>query len=147
MSLPAGQSVRVSLDDRQLRDVLRKLGPRARASAGGALYREAQRIMARSRDEFVPVDLGVLKSTGRVAEPEDVAGAVVVVMGYGGPAGPGLRTRDGKEWVGYAVVVHEDLTARHEVGQAKYLERPALEAMGGMGARLAADMRKDLEER
>lgn len=132
-------------DDSRLRDALRVLGPSARKAAHKALYREGERIMARSKDEFVPVDLGALKSTGHVSFPKDVAGVVEVTLGYGGPAGPGVQTRDGKDWVGYAVIVHEDLTARHPVGGAKYLERPVLEAMSGMESRLADDLWEEME--
>lgn len=138
-------AVSASLDDRKLRDALKKLGPKARKAVHGALYREGTRTMTRSRDEFVPVDLGALKSTGTVGFPEDVGDEVVVELGYGGPAGPGVTLRDGTDHVGYAVVVHEDLTARHEVGGAKYLERPVLESAAGLEARLAADLLRDLE--
>ncbi len=127
-------------------DELRRLGPRAKAAAGKALYAEGWRIMTRSKGEFVPVDFGALKSTGDVSLPEESAGGgVSVTLGYGGPAK--TRTRDGKMFVGYAIVVHENLQAHHPVGGAKYLERPVLEAVGGMEGRLAADLRKELEKR
>lgn len=135
-------SVPISFDDRELRAFFKRLGPLANHAAGAALYREAWRIMTRSKEEFVPVDLSALKSTGDVGLPESAHGRVTVTLGYGGPAK--TQTRDGKSVVGYAVVVHEDLQARHPVGGPKYLERPALEAAGGMGERLAADVRKEL---
>ena len=136
----AFNAVTINLDDRELRGALRRLGLDARRAGGGALYREGWRIMKRSKDEFVPVDFGALKSTGDVSLPgESASGDVFVTLGYGGPAK--TRTKDGKDYVGYAVVVHENLTARHPVGQAKYLERPLLEAVGGMESRLAADIK------
>jgi len=48
--------------------------------------------------------------------------AASVRLGFGGPAAP------------YAVLVHEDLTKRHKVGQAKYLEIPLKARLSGMAA-------------
>lgn len=80
-----------------------------------ALYQEALEIMAASK-ELVPVDTGVLRSSGHVEKPQDDGRGVTVTLGYGGAAQE------------YALIVHEDLTARHKDGQtAKYLERPMLE--------------------
>jgi hypothetical protein len=44
---------------------------------------------------------------------------------------------------GYAVFVHQDLTAHHEVGQAKFLERPARERRPEMAKIVLEEMRKD----
>lgn len=141
----AGASFTVSVDDRPLRDMLKRLGDAGPQVAGGALYREGWRIMTQSKEDFVPVDLGALKSTGDVSLPETRGDRIEVVLGYGGPAK--TRTRDGKDYVGYAIVVHEDLQAQHTVGGPKYLERPVLQAERGLGGRLAADMRGELERR
>jgi hypothetical protein len=117
----------------QFRRAMRELGRRGRASARAALYREAEAIMTVSKT-IVPVDLAALKNTGTVFPPEAKGATIVVEMGYGGPA------------VTYAVIQHEHLGYRHTPGQsAKYLEKPTLEAIPGMDARIAADMRRDLE--
>jgi len=120
---------------RGLGRVRRKLGltvARINLTARAALREEGETIMSASK-EIVPVDLGTLKSSGHV-ESEALPGRARVVLGYGGPAGSG-------ENVGYALIVHEDLAAHHEHGQAKYLEVPFRAAQVGMAARLAAKIR------
>jgi hypothetical protein len=125
------------------RRAMRELGRRGRASARAALYREAEAIMTVSKT-LVPVDLGALRNTGTVFPPEVRGATIVVEMGYGGPA------------VTYAIAVHETpskydppswrgKSVHFTVGGPKYLEKPTLEAIPGMDARLAADMRRDLE--
>lgn len=130
---------------------LRALGRRAPHALARGLYREGERIMAASKP-LVPVDTGALRSTGYVALPKIDGSRVSLEIGYGGPAGgnqqtgPFISPRSGRtvlpgQPVGYAVVVHEDLTARHTVGQAKYLEKPFLEARRGQAERIARDAR------
>lgn len=72
----------------------------------------AERILTASKTTYVPVDLGALRASGFVAPPLQSGTMIAVEMGFGGPSAP------------YAVVQHEDLTLRHRVGQAKYLEIP-----------------------
>lgn len=130
-----------------LDDLLRKLDriPQiGRAGAGIALYQEAEKIMTTSKDEFVPVDTGTLRSTGHVQPPEiDENGVISVTMGYGGPAAP------------YAFYVHEippppeqspgGRSATHHVGQWKYLEQPTLEAASGLPDAIAETLRPMME--
>lgn len=106
----------------------------APAGLGTGLYREAEAIMTISKSNYVPVATGALRESGFVHAVETPAGVSVVggetvvgfnthvTMGYGGPAAP------------YALIVHEDLTKRHTVGQAKYLETPIKARLGGMVA-------------
>jgi hypothetical protein len=101
-------------------------------AAGAAIYQEGEAIMARSKEEFVPVDLGALRSSGHVQMPEVSGNKATVEMGYGGPSAP------------YALEQHEEMGYGHEVGGAKYLERPLLEAVPGMPERLGARMRREL---
>jgi hypothetical protein len=90
-----------------------------------ALYAEANDIMLASQ-ELVPVDTGILKTSGEVLDPVINGNTVEVVMGYGGAASA------------YALRQHEDLTYRHAEGkQAKYLEDPAREAMENFEQSLA----------
>lgn len=84
-----------------------------------AVYREAETDMTISKRK-VPVDTGTLRSTGHVEQPTMIADLASVELGYGGPAGDGQN-------VGYAVIVHEDLSMSHSHGQAKYLEEPMRE--------------------
>lgn len=96
---------------------------------GGALYREAEHIMTRSKAEFVPVDTGVLRASGHVEQPQQTPGGVSVTLGYGGAASA------------YALVQHERMDYQHTVGQAKYLSTPVLQAAAGLGQRIAARLR------
>lgn len=86
----------------------------------------AEDTMTESKKQ-VPVDTGTLRSTG-VVVTDEVSGflrdRVKISLTYGGPA------------VGYAVIVHEDLRARHDVGNAKYLERPFSERRGKLKSAL-----------
>lgn len=85
------------------------------------LYLEAEAIMAKSIRE-VPVDTGRLRATGFVQEPVIRGTGVTVMMGYG---------------TNYAVYVHENTTARHTVGKAKFLQHPLEAAAEGFGSRVA----------
>lgn len=97
------------------RDVVKNLeiaGTRWRHAVVVGAYLEANNIMALSK-RLVPVDLGVLRASGYVTNPQEQGSRTVIEMGYGG----GFSGA-------YATVVHERLDAHHEVGQAKYLEQP-----------------------
>ena len=74
-----------------------------------------------------PVDTGALRASGHVDGP-DGGGRIRVV--FGGPAAP------------YAVKVHEDLSAYHAVGQAKFLESVLLESAPYLAQRIADRMKK-----
>jgi len=97
----------------ELQRALEKLGERAQAELGKALYAEAELIMTESKKQ-VPVDTGTLRSTGHVKQPETKRGSVEVELGYGGPAAP------------YAAAVHEGY-GPHEirVSRKKTLAVPA----------------------
>lgn len=74
---------------------------------------EAARYLFGITDEVVPVDTGLLQSTGGIDDVTDDEVEPEVILGYG--------SNDAY----YAVYVHEDLEARHAPGkQAKYLEGP-----------------------
>lgn len=84
-----------------------------------ALYREGEELVTEAK-RLTPVDTGTLRSSGHARPPEVTDDGAFVEVGFGGPAGAGGN----EEEVGYAIYVHEDLTARHPVGQAKFLEAP-----------------------
>lgn len=116
----------------EVRAALRRYGRRANKGLAAGLYQEGERIMAVSKTE-VPVDQGVLRSTGHVQLPKEEAGRVSVTLGYGGPAAP------------YALRQHEELSYRHTVGKAKYLSDPADAAMAGMDRRIAKVIERHIE--
>lgn len=93
--------------------------------AARALYAEAQAIRITSMRR-TPVDTGTLRASHIVTEPEISGNTVEVTIGVGGPAAP------------YALYVHENVTARHVTGQAKFLESAVLEALPTLARRIAA---------
>lgn len=72
-----------------------------------------------------PVDNGTLRGTVHVEGPEIGDGMVSTSVVAGGPSAP------------YAVIVHEDLTAQHKVGQAKFIESVIMESKATIGERVA----------
>jgi len=63
-------------------------------------------------------------------------------IGYG--RGGGVNPRTGKTASEYMVAVHEDLSAEHPVGKAKFLEDAVKEYQRNMLARWAMEVRKEL---
>ena len=114
-----------------LQKTLRALANAAPGIAAGALYREAERIMTAAK-RLTPVLTGALRASGQIATPTETARGASVTLGLGNSA------------IGYAVHVHENLQARHPVGQAKFLEQPLNEARQGMDARLAEAVRREI---
>jgi len=109
-----------------------------------ALYVDAEQLMTRAK-YITPVDEGVLRSSGHVQLPVRDGDAVEVRVGFGGPAGSGnVGGETNSEDVGYALIVHEDLTASHTVGQAKFLEAPFVERQPGLPARIAERINQQL---
>lgn len=124
---------------RRERDVVR--------AAEGALFVEGEETITAAK-LLTPVDEGNLRSSGHVQLPVVGPNGVTVEIGFGGPAGSGNHGGDSNpEDVGYAVPVHEDLTAHHDVGQAKYLEAPLTQRRPGFEARLVRRMRRRLRAR
>jgi hypothetical protein len=115
-----------------LQGVLNQFGQNASQALGAALYQEAELVMTDSKANYVPVDTGMLRSTGHVDPPQMSGNQVSVTLGYGGPSAP------------YALRQHEDLSYRHTVGQAKYLEEPLLKAANGMAGRIGDKLRSEL---
>lgn len=135
MSTSAGG---VSLEMNGLDEVLRKIaatGDLLPTNLGAALYRSCQAVMTDSEDNYVPVDTGVLKSSGYVQEPVIDGESISVTLGYGGAASA------------YAAVQHEDLSYKHTVGGPKYLELPLMDAQDrireAIGAAVVSSVRGD----
>jgi hypothetical protein len=101
----------------------------------GALYRKAERIMTRSKNDYCPVESGNMAASGRV---ERMGEKLSVMLVYGGTTGSG-----GKNWkdCNYAISQHENPDYKHEKGEWKFLETPLNEA----APTLAADLAKDCE--
>lgn len=111
-----------------------------------ALFEEANELIAEAKRE-VPVDEGILKSSGHVQLPVVEDGRITVECGFGGPAGTGTQGAPATEDVGYAVIVHEDLMAHHTVGNAKYLENPLNRRRRTMEARMVGRIKARLKRK
>lgn len=123
------RSVVKVLGVRETQRAMDELGSRALILGGRALREEGEILLGMSKGQ-VPVDTGVLRSTGHCTGPV-IQGTrkAVVTVGYGGPAAP------------YAYRQHEDKTLRHKVGKAKFLEDPFNQLAPLMDARMAARLR------
>ncbi len=113
---------------------LRNLGRRGLRAYRQAFRAEGEAIMLRSKKDFVPVDQGNLRASGRVRDVSPLNASPRITLAFGGTSAP------------YAVIVHEK-QARHTVGQWKYLEQPANEAAQGMDVRIARRVRAAMERR
>ena len=118
---------------------LNKLAARAPVGAGAALFQEGEKIMAESKESFVPLDLGALRASGKPEKPVIQPLGASVTLAYGGAAAP------------YALAIHEHPSGasppswsggvKFKRGGPKYLEKPIRNAIPGMAARLAVKIR------
>jgi hypothetical protein len=105
-------------------EALRAIAKALPEQAAAAIYQEALTIQ-RDAMRRTPVDTGALRASFETTRPERKGRDWTVTIRCGGPA------------ASYALVVHEDLSADHPVGEAKFLERTVREAMPGFAARVA----------
>jgi hypothetical protein len=97
-----------------------------RVAVAAGVYMLANEIMTDAKRR-TPVDVGALKGSGYVTQPEEAGGWIVSNLGFGGPA------KD------YAIVQHERTEFSHpEGGEAKFLENAA-NAFTGSGARIVRE--------
>lgn len=113
---------------KELERKLRLLGPLALKVAGRSLYESAEEVMADSKENYVPVDTGNLRSTGVVDLPVTRGHEVEVQLGYGGPA------------ANYAIYVHEMNKAYRNGKQWKYLQQPLEQRLPKIGEKLKDDL-------
>lgn len=120
-------------------DQLRRKTPKVVAKA---LFAEAQIIMRESMLR-TPVDNEALKPSHITLDPAITGNDIEVKIEVGGTSG-------GKDELGYAIVVHENLEARHDVasgfrgGQAKFLESAVNEAAPNLPTLLIQRIRDSL---
>lgn len=79
----------------------------------------------------VPVDTGALRASGRVYRAKVTSAGVSVVLGF---------------HKGYALYVHEDLTARHLVGESKFLEKAVAQGINNLERVIAKAVEKELRQ-
>jgi hypothetical protein len=99
---------------------------RAMPEMGKQVLREEAELTITDAKRQTPVDTGALRSSGFADSVND--DGMAAVMQFGNSS------------VDYALVVHEDLDARHPSGNAKYLENAMLSRQPGMEARLGAKL-------
>lgn len=97
-----------------------------------ALQAEGEAVFARTQ-ELVPVDTTALQKSGVLHKPEIAGATASIAISYG------------NEQVDYALVVHEDLAAKHKAPtQAKFVEGPVVESAKGMAARVGARVAREI---
>lgn len=105
----------------------RRVGGLVKGPVPRALRSVAEVWMTEAKKR-TPVDTGVLRSSGHVQGPTFSGRVIEVKLVFGGPAAK------------YAAAVHENLTAKHNVGQAKYLESVTAERGRRMSQEILAMM-------
>lgn len=115
----------------QLADALARAILRMPDKAAAGLTAIAEEVMGDSKEHYVPVRDGILRSSGYVNDPVVRGRETSVEMGYGGPAAP------------YAADQHENLEYSHTVGEAKYLEKPLVQHQPRMAQTLASHLDLD----
>lgn len=129
-----------SASGRTITQSLNQYGEKAYMALGAELYREGTEIQTASLP-LVPVDTGALHNSSYVTEPKRDGDHITVEVGFGGVATQ-INPKTGEPTTAYALAVHENLQAHHEVGQAKYLEAPFDAARSGMSDRIIAGMKR-----
>lgn len=123
--------------DAEVRQKLTALGLKSSSAVAKALYAEALLVMGESVDR-TPVDTTALRDSHVTTQPQVKGRDIEVKIEVGGSSAP------------YALIVHEDLEARHDVasgfrgGQAKFLESAVLEAVPNLASRIAMRLRETL---
>jgi hypothetical protein len=119
--------------DCDITELLKGLGEareRAQAAALRALDIAGEQVIGDAQ-QLCPVLTGALQASGTAEEPAQVVGdGVQKIIGF--------KTA-------YAAAVHENLTAHHTVGQAKFLETAVRNDAGKVKEYLADEVRKALE--
>lgn len=114
-----------SIDAKEVVSNLKKIAKQAPREFERAQYQETE-IEAGECRRVTPVDEGTLRSTVHAEGPMWRGFQCETSVVAGGPAAD------------YAIYVHEDLDADHEVGQAKFIEGPLLQSAPFMSKRIAA---------
>lgn len=127
---------------------IRRIGRKFPDRVDKATKTEADNIMRRSKEEFVPVDAGELRDSGKVSEPERHGDVHSVTMAYGEGGAQEYAAAvhetpsgmDPPSWRGAEVSFNKAGTG------AKYLERPLMEAANGMFGRVSEMLKSGVKE-
>lgn len=123
---------------------LQKVGENLQANMDKGLL-QAALLLQRESQRLVPVDTGALKNSATVRRIEGKEGLGKKIINFGRKLIGKKAKKDFGYEVGYsqsyAVWVHENVTAHHPVGQAKFLEQPARALRGELGRIVALEMK------
>lgn len=137
----AGMARYRSLSGRSITEsAMRFMDRTAVPALGREMYREMTEVGEASLP-LVPVDTGSLRASEYVSEPVVKDGHITCEVGYGGVATK-INPKTGEPTSAYALIVHENLQAHHDVGSAKYLQIPFDAKIPGMADRIADGMRR-----
>lgn len=106
------------------------------SKAGNAIYKESQLL--------VPVDTKALKRSG-YHRTTTKQGSSTVKVGYSDAKSTRYNPKTGKATSEYATVVHEDTTANHPLGSARFLALAvdrwvSTEGLNGLSKQLIEDL-------
>jgi hypothetical protein len=108
----------------KISDAIRKIAKALPEQVAAAVYQEALELQ-KAAMRRCPLDTGALRASHETTRPERKGNDWTVAIRCGGPAAP------------YALVCHEDLSAEHPVGEAKWLERTIQENARSFPQRVA----------
>lgn len=123
--------MRMNIDATKALKQLRGMAVKALDALEDGVREEAEKILTKSK-QTTPVHDGYLRASGTVYPPKRSGTTVTVELGYGGVASD------------YALIQHEREDFHHDIGTAKYLERPVDAAAAGFGRRVAKNLEKRL---
>ena len=117
----------IKLDVGEVVGNIKKLDHTIPLVAAAALYQEAL-VEQKKSMKRTPVDTGALRDSHQTSLPRWKGQNLEVTIKVCDPA------------AGYAVIVHEDMEAKHVVGEAKFLENTIKESAPFLLARIAKRM-------
>jgi hypothetical protein len=101
-----------------------------------AIGKVGQIIIERSNEQ-APMDTGTLRASGFVGRISRRTGEARVRVGYGG-RNDKVNPKTGRPASAYVVYVHENLSAIHPIGNAKFLENAVRQTVPEIAALLAS---------
>jgi len=103
---------------------------------------KAARLVITEADVLVPRDTNALAESWDARAVPLSRGGWKGVASYGGPTRTGPTRNAPEGIVDYAVIVHEDLSVEHVIGEAKYLEKGAEAAKPEIDALFKNELKK-----
>ena len=126
----------------KMQTVIKRIQNKLNKDFDDVMAKEAKAILKDSKDNFVPIDSGDLKRTGRVGKVKTIQKEKVVDIRFGGPKAP------------YSLVIHEwpnvqgpptwqgkKIHFKTPGRGPKYLQKPLFKAIAGMNKRMAEGLK------